>query len=202
MNNSMKTKSTAKIGIVSNKEEIRSIISGRILSQKMNPVYFQDSQDIIDALAADSGLDALLVDLDEPDQNNAALLPQLHKEYPLLKVVVISENCEPHWVRMAMHNGVFDFIPKPLILNDLDATIQKAVSAAKVLQEKVNDYEDLVGIEHELDVARNIQSSIIPKNISDTPNLNYAIAGRNQAVKKWAEIFLTILCWMTDIWDS
>jgi sigma-B regulation protein RsbU (phosphoserine phosphatase) len=85
---------------------------------------------------------------------------------------------------MAMHYGAFDFIPKPLDYNDFDQTIRRTLSAIKNLHRNVNDYDEIIAIEHELDVARNIQSSIIPKQNSIANNPACDIAGRNQAAQK------------------
>ena len=173
-----------KIGIVTDLKEIRSIIAKCLPVHDAEPIYLKHSNDIFLDLQKQSGMDALVLDIDSPNINFSSLLSKLHADYPLLKVVVCSSDCEPRNVRIAMHYGVFDFIPKPLDYNDFNQTIQRTLSAVQKLHRTVNDYDEVTAIEHELDVARSIQNSIIPKQNSVSSNPAYEIMGRNQVCTK------------------
>jgi sigma-B regulation protein RsbU (phosphoserine phosphatase) len=169
---------------VTDNEKIIPVISERLQAHGLNPLVLSHSNDLLNTLQAHTGMDALLFDLEDPGRNHFAVITKLHEQYPLLKVVVLSSHCDPSQVRAAMNNGVFDFLPKPLDIRDLDLTIQRTVVAAKVLQKNVTDYEELLSIEHELDVAREIQSSIIPTNKTVHSEYGFEISGRNQAAQK------------------
>jgi sigma-B regulation protein RsbU (phosphoserine phosphatase) len=173
-----------KIGVLTSDDESRSVISriGRIKGSEI--IFLGNMDEVADRLQNDDSIASLVLDLDDPHLNQNTLLPYLHNEHPLLKVIVISSNCSSHLVRLAMHNGVFDFIPKPLNLKEFNLSLQKSIQAVTELRKDVNDYEDLLAIEHELDVARNIQSSIIPKQKDLSTYAQFEIAGRNQAAHK------------------
>jgi sigma-B regulation protein RsbU (phosphoserine phosphatase) len=180
----MSSKNKTEIAIIADSDEVKSIVEKCLPVYDIEPTYLSGSNDLISELESLDKIDALILDLDNRDTDFSVLLQKLHHDYPLLKVVVCSTDCQPGSVRSAMHYGVFDFIPKPLDYKDFDQSIQRALSAVQKLHRNMNDYDEIIAIEHELDVARNIQSSIIPKHNSVSHNPAYEITGRNQAAQK------------------
>ncbi|TFG96896.1 MAG: response regulator [Calditrichales bacterium] len=180
----MNSTENPKIVVATDSKKMKAILSDRIKEPGAETFFFDDTHRFFPELKNQSGVEAVFIDLDMVGLNPSKLLHQLHEDFPLLKVVVISKDYSPRRVRMAMHNGVFDFIPKPVDINDFDQVLKRTLAASEELKKKVTDYEELVSIEHELDVARNIQNSIGSGNDLIPNPSEYSIAGRNQAAQK------------------
>ncbi len=180
----MPDSSNKQIAVVTVSDKLRSVISARLSELNIKPVFLSHDNDSIPGLEAHADLSALLIDLDDPGLADSQVLAYLHKKYPPLKVIVMSADSDPGRIRMCMHNGVFDFLPKPLDTTDFDNTIKQVISKVRELQKNVSDYEEILSIEHELDVARQIQSSIIPEAGPYSAGSSYQISGYNQAAQK------------------
>ena len=67
-------------------------------------------------------------------------------------------------IRTAMNRGAFDFVTKPIDFEDLETTIQKTIEELVRLREGLKARHELLAIRRELDVARQIQESILPRD--------------------------------------
>ena len=173
-----------KVAVITGFEEMKLLILESVTGMGWQVSFTQSMKELNAWLRSQANFDAVLIDLDTDGLDSSRLLKNLHGSYPMLKVVTMSQDASPRRVRMAMKNGVYDFMPKPLDLNDLKRTLQKTVHAAEELKKNVSDFEEIIAIEHELDVARNIQSAIIPDRLSGSGQAEYEISGRNQAAQK------------------
>lgn len=73
-------------------------------------------------------VDAILLDLDLPDQNGIDLLTKIRKEYdPHIPVIIITYHGDVSTAVSAMRAGAYDFIQKDFDLEVLHSKIQKAL---------------------------------------------------------------------------
>jgi sigma-B regulation protein RsbU (phosphoserine phosphatase) len=66
-------------------------------------------------------------------------------------------------IRVAMNRGAFDFVTKPINLDDLEKTIHKALRESAVIKEALHTRDQLIAIQQELNVATEIQMSMLPR---------------------------------------
>ena len=52
---------------------------------------------------------------------------------PALKVIMVSAYGDMGNIRQAMNNGAFDFATKPIDLDDLSVTIEKAIRLQRIM---------------------------------------------------------------------
>lgn len=69
-----------------------------------------------------------------------------------------------------MNRGAFDFITKPINLEDLDLTIKKTLSEIEVYQTLQKDRDSLTAIQKDLAIAYDIQQSMLPKKENPYPD--------------------------------
>ena len=62
-----------------------------------------------------------------------------------------------------MNNGAFDFATKPIDLDDLSVTIEKAVEQIKYIRQMQQEHTQLESIKGDLAIAREIQQAILPR---------------------------------------
>lgn len=116
-----------------------------------------------------SDVDVVVADVQLPGADGLTLLSDLKKYFPNIRSVIISAYGDMRTIRRALNLGAFDFLTKPIDLDDLGVTILKTVEEALALKQAVRDRERLTAIRQELDVARRIQLSMIPRKFPAFP---------------------------------
>jgi sigma-B regulation protein RsbU (phosphoserine phosphatase) len=125
-------------------------------------LFAADGADALRKLHLDGGVDVVLTDLNMPEMDGLTLLREVGQRYPLLKSVVVSAYGDMPNIRRALNRGAFDFLTKPIDFQDLGITIDKAVKAARHAKGAEKDRTDLVVVQRELEIAREIQTSMLP----------------------------------------
>lgn len=69
----------------------------------------------------------VVTDIKMPGMSGLELLERIQSQSPLLRVVIMSAYSDMPNIRKAMHLGAHDFLTKPLDLDDLRATVQRAM---------------------------------------------------------------------------
>jgi sigma-B regulation protein RsbU (phosphoserine phosphatase) len=81
---------------------------------------------------------------------------------PDIRAVIISAYGDMKNIRTAMNRGAFDFVTKPIDFEDLEVTIERTLGHIAQWREALSSRDKLVALQNELDVARNMQQSILP----------------------------------------
>ena len=117
-------------------------------------------------------IDIVLSDINMPEMDGLTLLKKINDRHnPALKVIMVSAYGEMNNIRTAMNNGAFDFATKPIDLDDLQITIDKAVAEIEFVKQTQKEHGQLVDIKSDLALAAEIQMAILPK-IDTAKNLD------------------------------
>ncbi|MBQ0073722.1 MAG: SpoIIE family protein phosphatase [Prevotella sp.] len=109
-------------------------------------------------------IDIVLSDINMPEMDGLTLLKKLNDRHnPALKVIMVSAYGEMSNIRTAMNNGAFDFATKPIDLDDLQLTIDKAVAEIEFVKQTQKEHGQLVDIKSDLALAAEIQLAILPR---------------------------------------
>jgi sigma-B regulation protein RsbU (phosphoserine phosphatase) len=110
-------------------------------------------------------IDIILSDINMPEMDGLTLLTKINEmRNPALKCIMVSAYGDMGNIRQAMNNGAFDFATKPIDLDDLQITIDKAIEQIRFIREAKKDQKELRDIHADLSVAREIQLAILPRN--------------------------------------
>jgi len=113
-------------------------------------------------------IDIVLSDINMPEMDGLTLLKKINDRHnPALKVIMVSAYGEMNNIRTAMNNGAFDFATKPIDLEDLQLTIEKAIAEIKFVKQTQKEHGQLVDIKSDLALAAEIQMAILPKADAD-----------------------------------
>lgn len=115
-------------------------------------------------------IDIVLSDINMPEMDGLTLLKKLKdRNNPALKVIMVSAYGEMGNIRTAMNNGAFDFAMKPIDLDDLQLTIDKAIAEIDFIKSTQKEHTQLVDIKGDLALAAEIQLAILPHSFPPQP---------------------------------
>ncbi len=110
--------------------------------------------------------DIILSDINMPEMDGLTLLTKLNEmRNPALKCIMVSAYGDMGNIRTAMNNGAFDFATKPIDLDDLSRTIEKAIEEIEFIKQTQEEHSQLESIKGDLVVAGEIQQAILPRQL-------------------------------------
>ena len=108
--------------------------------------------------------DIILSDINMPEMDGLTLLTKINEmQNPALKCIMVSAYGDMGNIRQAMNNGAFDFATKPIDLDDLSLTIEKAIEQINYIKMMEKEHVQLESLKGDLAIAREIQLAILPR---------------------------------------
>ena len=109
-------------------------------------------------------IEIILSDINMPEMDGLTLLAKINEmRNPAIRCIMVSAYGDMGNIRQAMNNGAFDFATKPIDLDDLSLTIEKAVEQIEFVHQSQAEHSHLESLKSDLNVAREIQQSILPR---------------------------------------
>ena len=132
-----------------------------------NGVYeFYFAHNGLEALAIlynNPDIEIILSDINMPEMDGLTLLAKVNEmRNPALRVIMVSAYGDMKNIRQAMNNGAFDFATKPIDMDDLNLTIEKAIEQIKFVHESQKEHTQLESLKKDLTTAKDIQQYILP----------------------------------------
>ena len=97
--------------------------------------FAHHGEEALAALAAEPDIDLILLDINMPVMDGLTLLARLREQQSPVKAIIVSAYGDMTNLRTAMNRGAFDFVTKPVDLNDLEITIRKTLDDIGKLRE-------------------------------------------------------------------
>ena len=91
-----------------------------------------DGRELVDTLHRTTP-DVLLLDLSMPHVNGLELLPQVRRQFPELKVLVVTMHLDRALAELSISSGAHGFIPKESSADELNAAIDHVLTSDKPL---------------------------------------------------------------------
>lgn len=165
---------SAKILVVDDEPDLEQLVRQKfrrqIRDQEFEFLFAQNGVEALQRLQSDAHIDLILTDINMPEMDGLTLLTKIKElQNPLLRSVIVSAYGDMENIRTAMNRGAYDFVIKPIDLGDLEITIYKSLEDLFKLKEAMQSRDQLIALQHELDIARNIQMSLLPKKFPAFP---------------------------------
>lgn len=120
--------------------------------------------------------DIILSDINMPEMDGLTLLAKVNElKNPAMKCIMVSAYGDMDNIRSAMNKGAFDFATKPIDLDDLSRTIEKAIEQVRYIRESQQEHNQLESIKNDLSIAGEIQQTILPRSFPPFPELTEVV---------------------------
>ena len=121
-------------------------------------------------LANNPDIEIILSDINMPEMDGLTLLAKLNEMgNPAMRVIMVSAYGNMRNIRLAMNNGAFDFATKPIDMEDLSRTIEKAIEQIRYVHETQEEHTELVSLKEDLTSASEIQQYFLPRQFPPFP---------------------------------
>lgn len=165
----------AKILVVDDEPDLEHLIlqkfRKRISTKEYEFQFARDGAEAIDKIVNNSSINLILTDINMPVMDGLTLLSKINElNNRLHRSVIVSAYGDMENIRTAMNRGAYDFITKPIDLNDLEITIEKSLKEIEHYKQALSSRDKLIALEQELNIATAIQTSILPKIFPPFPD--------------------------------
>ncbi len=162
-----------KILVVDDEPDLKMLISQKfrkkVRDHELIFTFAESGVAALHRLQEERDVDLVMTDINMPEMDGLTLLAKLNEQYPQIKSLIVSAYGDMSNIRTALNRGAFDFITKPIDFQDLEITLDKTIQAARAQRQSEQDRDQLVALQRELDVARRIQSAIVPRTFPPFP---------------------------------
>ena len=98
-------------------------------------IFARDGLKALQLIKAHADIDLAILDINMPEMDGLTLLQKIKEINPTMRSVMLSAYGDMSNIRTAMNNGAFDFLNKPIDMNDLGITIKKTIEEVNRLKE-------------------------------------------------------------------
>src|SRR5437773_999409 len=121
----------AKILAVDDEPDFELLLTQRFRRQVREQEFVfrfaRHGEEALAMLSAEPDIDLLLLDINMPVMDGLTLLARLREQQSAVRAIIVSAYGDMPNLRTAMNRGAFDFVTKPVDLNDLEITIRKTL---------------------------------------------------------------------------
>jgi len=133
-----------KVLIVDDEPDIRELLSMTLTRMDLQCKTAESLKQAVDRLAAER-FDLCLTDMRLPDGNGIELVRQIQESYPDMPVAVISAYGSVDSAVEALKAGAFDFVSKPMQLDDLRTLVSSALRVAHQIPRNRRSRDQFLG---------------------------------------------------------
>jgi adenylate cyclase len=129
----------SKILAVDDEADFEALIAQRfrreIRAQEFAFRFARHGEEALSVLAGEPDIELMLVDINMPVMDGLTLLARLRDQRSAVRAIIVSAYGDMSNLRTAMNRGAFDFVTKPVDMNDLEITIRKTLADVVKLRE-------------------------------------------------------------------
>ena len=135
-------------------------------------VFAHNGLEALTMMVKHPDIEIILSDINMPEMDGLTLLAKVNEmRNPALKVIMVSAYGDMGNIRQAMNNGAFDFATKPIDLDDLSVTIEKAIDQINYVHQMQKEHSQLELLKGDLAIASEIQQAILPRVFPPFPDI-------------------------------
>src|SRR5213082_2965174 len=114
---------------------IRKRFRRQIRAEEFAFRFAHHGEEALALMAEEPDIELLLLDINMPVMDGLTLLAELRARQSDVRAIIVSAYGDMTNLRTAMNRGAFDFVTKPVDLNDLEVTIDKTLEEIARMRE-------------------------------------------------------------------
>lgn len=135
-------------------------------------VFAHNGLEALKVMVEQPDIDIILSDINMPEMDGLTLLSKINElRNPAQKCIMVSAYGDMKNIRTAMNRGAFDFATKPIDMDDLSVTIEKAIEQINYIKQTQKEHSQLESIQNDLATAGDIQKAILPYKFPPFPDI-------------------------------
>lgn len=167
---------TTKILIADDEQDLELLIRQRFRKQIRDKVFefsfAHNGAEALEKLRQDPEIELVLSDINMPVMDGLELLGKIKELHSNIQPVIVSAYGDMTNIRTAMNRGAFDFLTKPIDFQDFETTVTKTLTHVQALRAATKNRDELSALQRELNIANEIQQSILPRVFPPFPGLS------------------------------
>lgn len=140
--------------IVDDNRELCRVLQEMISTLGIKADAIADPDRVVDQVRGTS-YNIVLLDIIMPEKSGFDLIPEIGKFCPDTKIIIMTGYADKEKVIKALRMGVFDFLEKPVQMELLFHTVQRALHSQKIELDLKNTLKDLERSRHDLLLHKN-----------------------------------------------
>ena len=145
----------------------------KIRSGEYEFFFARNGLEALAILANHPDIEIILSDINMPEMDGLTLLSKVNEtRNPATRVIMVSAYGDMRNIRKAMNNGAFDFATKPIDMDDLAMTIEKAIAQINYVHESQKEHKELALLQEDLATASEIQQYFLPRQFPPFPEIS------------------------------
>src|ERR1700686_2856795 len=163
-----------QILVVDDEPDMESLVRQKLRRQiganEFEFFFSRNGEEALQMLEGQPGIDLVLTDINMPVMDGLTLLGRLNESAKTVKTVIVSAYGDMANIRTAMNRGAIDFLIKPIDFNDFELTIRKGLAHIARAKNALQTQDELISLQHELNVAARIQQWVLPRTFPPFPH--------------------------------
>lgn len=141
---------------------VRQLLGNQIRNGELRFGFAGNGQLALEEIERNPHYAIVITDIRMPVMDGLELLRRLSDTNPEITSIVVSAYDDMSNIRTAMNRGAFDFLTKPIDVDDLRITIERARVHCNEWHQDRLSRERLVTLRNEIRIARKMQQGILP----------------------------------------
>ncbi|GAI55943.1 unnamed protein product, partial [marine sediment metagenome] len=112
--------------IVDDEESARWVIHQKLSSEGYHCMEAADAKQALGELKGNS-IELVILDIKMPGKSGIELLPEIREHYPDVAVIMVTVFTDVSTATQCMRQGAFDYVTKPLNLDELVLSVDRAL---------------------------------------------------------------------------
>ena len=152
---------------------MRQYFRRKIRSGEYEFFFAHNGLEALSVLYENPDIEIILSDINMPEMDGLTLLAKVNEiRNPALRVIMVSAYGDMGNIREAMNNGAFDFTTKPIDMDDLNVTSEKAIKQINYVHQSQKEHAQLESLKGDLSTASDIQQYILPNIFPPFPEIS------------------------------
>jgi DNA-binding NtrC family response regulator len=132
-----------RVLFVDDEADFRETIIKRMLKRRIDALGFGSGEEVLSWLANDTA-DVVVLDVRMPGMDGIETLRAIKQLRPLIEVIMLTGHASLEIAREGMQLGAFDYLMKPVDLDELLYKIEDAHKKASIQQHKIRTIEEVI----------------------------------------------------------